>query len=744
MPRGASKFAAAGFGVCILLLGVVGYLATFRTAPPQPVGIDAPSNVFSAARARAELVRLLDEEAAHPLGSAANDLVRSRLIERLTELGYEPQVQDTLGCSKLWPGCGRVKNVLVRIDGETPAALMLMAHYDSVPFAPGAGDDGAGVAALIEIARILRSEPKPHNSIVFAFTDGEEPGLLGAEAFFGKHPWANDVAAVINLEGSGSSGPVQLLRSTPDSGEIVDAYRKVASRAVASSVAEELFKRLPNNTDLTVAASAGKPGVDFAFAGERDHYHTARDSIDNLSDATLQHHGDNALPLARRLAGADLLKRKPNYVYETLTPTVWLAYRPQTGLFVVIAVVALLGLATWRRWQGIGHFLGACFIVATTLVTVVVFEVAALALLDLIVGARVAWPVNPWPWRLVIYGVAIVALVLQRPLVRRVGFWNSLLAAWWFWTALTFALAYYFPLATPLLLPAMVIATIVILALAFALPLDRPALRCTGAMLTVLVAGNFMLPLAYTTEVIEGFGAAPVIYAPLALLAVTLLPLLDRGRVKWPRWAAVLAAVGGIGWAHWATLYSEQLPQHVNFIYVVDIDAQRANYVAWSDNPLSIDVAAAMPFSAGRPPLPWERDEVRVAPADVVERPKSTVNVKPKSGKTHGVFLRPAAGINSLSLVLPKSANIAAIRIAGHPVGLLSPPGDFLIARVNAPPAEGFTVEIDAKAPTIEGYVAEVSNELPPSAAALTRARGELAVPVHTGDQWVTFRKVAL
>ena len=56
-----------------------------------------------------------------------------------------------------------------------------MAHYDSVPYGPGAGDDGAGVSTRLQVARILRKAPTSRNGIVFAFTDGEEPGLLGAE-----------------------------------------------------------------------------------------------------------------------------------------------------------------------------------------------------------------------------------------------------------------------------------------------------------------------------------------------------------------------------------------------------------------------------------------------------------------------------------------------------------------------------------------------------------------------------------
>jgi len=743
MPRGASKFAAAGLGICFVLLAIVGLFAALRAQPPSPLGADAPADVFSAARARAELVRLLGDETPHPIGSHANERVKVRLIERLTELGFTPQVQDALGCSTRWPGCGRVQNVLARIDGQVPATLLLMAHYDSVPYAPGAGDDGAGVAALVEIARILKAAPPPHNTIAFAFTDGEEPGLLGAEAFFAQHPWANDVAAVINLEGAGSSGPSQLFRSGPDSGAVLDAFRRVARDAVASSVAEEVFNRLPINTDLSVAMNAAKPGVDFAFGNERNHYHTLRDSIANLSDATLQHHGDNALPLVRALSHADLSKRAPNYVYSTLTQTIWLAYRPQTGLFLAIASVAVLGLATWRRWQGIGHFAGAFGIVGTTLATIVLFEIGALALIDALAGQRAPWPTDPWPWRLVIYAVPVVALLLQRPLVRRVGFWNSLLSAWWTWAIATLALAYYLPLATPLLLPATVVATVVIVVLAFASALDRPAIRCTAAIANVLVAGNFMLPLASAGETTLGFGAAPAIYAPLALLAVTLLPLLDRGRAKWPRWAAVTATLAGLVWAHWATQYSEEYPQHLNLIYVVDLDAQRSNYVAWSETPLPTAVSDAARFTPQQAPMPWFDDAVQVAPADFVGRATSTFAVQPVNGKTHAISLRPADGVASIALVVPKSADVSAIRVAGRAVGLQAK-GDYYIVRIHAPPPDGFAIEVDAAAPTFDAYVTDTSRPLPPIADALTRARGNLAVPVHDGDQWVTFRKVTL
>ena len=58
-------------------------------------------------------------------------------------------------------------------------AVVLSAHWDTVPSSPGTNDNGSGVVALLEIARIL-SGSKPKNSIIFAFFDKEEVGCEGS------------------------------------------------------------------------------------------------------------------------------------------------------------------------------------------------------------------------------------------------------------------------------------------------------------------------------------------------------------------------------------------------------------------------------------------------------------------------------------------------------------------------------------------------------------------------------------
>ena len=162
--------------------------------PPSPKPETAPANEFSAVRALVQAEYLLDDGAPHPIGTEANAKVRNRIVSELNSLGYPVEIQATFVCSTIWSVCGQVHNVLTRLPGssERPAVL-LTAHYDSVPAGPGAADDIASVAVILEIARILSAEAPQGNPIIFLLSDGEEPGLLGAEAFLAKHPWAAEV-----------------------------------------------------------------------------------------------------------------------------------------------------------------------------------------------------------------------------------------------------------------------------------------------------------------------------------------------------------------------------------------------------------------------------------------------------------------------------------------------------------------------------------------------------------------------
>ncbi len=77
--------------------------------------------------------------------------------------------------------CSPVENVIAVKPGAVGKhAILLTAHYDSAWAGPGAADDGAGVAAILEIARMAADFPAFDNDVIFLFSDSEENGLIGA------------------------------------------------------------------------------------------------------------------------------------------------------------------------------------------------------------------------------------------------------------------------------------------------------------------------------------------------------------------------------------------------------------------------------------------------------------------------------------------------------------------------------------------------------------------------------------
>ncbi|MBM0106012.1 M20/M25/M40 family metallo-hydrolase [Steroidobacter sp. S1-65] len=87
------------------------------------------------------------------------------------------------------------RNVLAKITGsEHPdETIMMAAHWDAYGMGPpdaqgrkvrpGANDDALGVAGVIELARVFKSEPRPKRTLVFAAWTAEERGLIGSQAY---------------------------------------------------------------------------------------------------------------------------------------------------------------------------------------------------------------------------------------------------------------------------------------------------------------------------------------------------------------------------------------------------------------------------------------------------------------------------------------------------------------------------------------------------------------------------------
>jgi hypothetical protein len=91
---------------------------------------------------------------------------------------------------------------VVGIKEGTGTTVVLTAHYDSV-YTQGAIDNGSGVAALLETARILAD--KHTGALYFVFFDAEEIGLLGSEAFVASHDLPQSVCINVDSIASGDT-----------------------------------------------------------------------------------------------------------------------------------------------------------------------------------------------------------------------------------------------------------------------------------------------------------------------------------------------------------------------------------------------------------------------------------------------------------------------------------------------------------------------------------------------------------
>jgi hypothetical protein len=325
-------FAAA---IALMLLG---------SASPRAKGRDAPTAEFSCLRALDHLAVIA--EVPHPWGSPANEHVRGFLEWELTSLGiaWETQVWTApQGYTNAGGGREGV-NLLARIParhGERGRASVLsVVHYDSHPAAPGAGDDGAAVAAVLECLRALSREAPPQNELLFLFTDGEEYGLLGAQAFAADPERLEGVAVVLNFEARGNAGPVILFETGRDDRAWIEAYAACATRPLASSLGPSIYERMPNDTDFTVFKRLGLPGLNFAFIGGGTAYHRPADTPENVSWRALQHHGETLLALARHLGNADLSAlgaRRGRATYFTLHGNLFVHYPASWDWTVVLA-----------------------------------------------------------------------------------------------------------------------------------------------------------------------------------------------------------------------------------------------------------------------------------------------------------------------------------------------------------------------------------------------------------------------
>jgi hypothetical protein len=363
----SSLFILGIFSACLL--------SFYLFKAPNALPASSPDNQFSAVRAMDHVKHVANKP--HPMGTDEHERVKDYIISELNKIGLQTSVQATTSIS--YEGdlnAGYVQNIIGILKGtKGNKSVLVVGHYDSQPNTLGAADDGSAVGSMLEAAKALKQSDELTNDIVFLFTDGEESGLFGAKAFIDENPLKDSVGIVLNIEARGSSGPSITYEVSSQNGWIMREYAKAVPYPIANSIAYEIYKLLPNDSDFTPFRKAGLSGFNIAFIDDFVNYHSMTDSPENLSLQSLQHHGSYILGIAKHFGMIDLTKTKSeDVVYFNPIGHYLLVYPVGLNIFLVILVSLLMisvitaglrknRLSIGKIFLGIAIFVGSIVLV---------------------------------------------------------------------------------------------------------------------------------------------------------------------------------------------------------------------------------------------------------------------------------------------------------------------------------------------------------------------------------------------
>jgi Peptidase family M28 len=673
-----------------LLLCLIAFAAIRQQSAPVAAPADSPLAEFSSSRAMKHLQAIAG--APRPVGSSAHAGVRDYIMAQLISMGLRPELQTTTVNSNRhgFTNAATVQNIAAKLKGEGGGkAVMLASHYDSVATGNGASDDGAAVAAVLETVRALKTGSALKNDVLLLFTDGEEAGLLGAKAFVDEHPWAKDVGVVLNFEARGNSGPSIMFETSDKNGWLIGEFARSAPHPVANSLAYEIYRLLPNDTDLSIFKEAGLAGYGFAYIGGLTRYHTQLDNVENVDERSLQHHGSYALALARRLGTRDLENRKePNAIYFNPFGTFFIHYPGVLAaplmVFTVLlfAGVVVLGFRKKRltvpgiAWGALASFM--CMVIAPTVVALAWWLIRKVH-----GGYELILQGDTYNGYFYMTSFVLLTVALTSAVYRRLGKRGNVesltVGGLFWWVILTVAVTLFLP-GGSYLFTWPLLSTLAGLGIVFALRRAEAFSLKPFAALTLCALPGVLLFSPLIQQVFIGLSLrmSGVVMLLLVILLGLLVPQLRlMNAFGGRRWIAalVLVSLGFIAAGSMTSGFSPDRREPYNLFYALDADTGRAVWASYFRQ-RNEWTSRLLPAASGTRRLPEyfpgnEHEFVESqAPPAALSPPEIQVLGDSRNNGSRTLRLRVVSARRApfISVSLKSSAVVARAAVNGRPV----------------------------------------------------------------------------
>lgn len=573
--------------VAILAVAVMTAVSIGSLWPPTASG-GGPAS-FSAELAMSHVEALA--AGPRPAGSPAHRAAREYIVKALRDrAGLEAEVRVAAATSTRYGlpyDAARVHNVVATIPGtDSSRRIVLVAHYDTMLTSPGAGDDASGVATLLEAGRALAVEYAGEPEVMLLFTDAEEIGAVGAEAFLASAGLDPQRTTVLNFDARGTGGPCGLIETAGDEGRLVRAVSRSGAPVTASSLLPALAQFHGVGTDFRPFRVAGAGGLNFAIVDGVARYHTPADTPSALDRESLLRQGQSAVILVRALGdGADDGFGAVSYF---MAPWAGLVVYPRF-LDLVAATLATALVAFWvgasvRRGQSSWAGFGASSFAAVAAVTLVAVTCHAGWWAVRALGAGpppgLADPYDPVPYRFAIVLLAAGTVLAVARFGQHIGVtWRTGLPA--VAVLMLWGLAFGLPGAAYLLSVPMLFVALHLVA-----PGDGvggPVVRALGAAAASLPVVVVWAPVPYVLLAGLRLSAAWAAGAATAFAVLLCISVFERARFAVDgRFATALVALAtvavGVGVSRPGA--SPDRPRPVSVGYALDAETGRGFWIS--------------------------------------------------------------------------------------------------------------------------------------------------------------------